>query len=130
MHVQERKQRSNVSKDDVRITQGTAPPQPSGIPTYMVEITNMCRTTGCAIEDIKLYCAGFTSANLINPLIFRHLPTPNHDYCIVNNGNPLNAGAVLSFHYNFSLLRYLHSIVRPNKPSCSFVAFVVVCDRN
>ncbi|KAK2665079.1 hypothetical protein Ddye_003653 [Dipteronia dyeriana] len=66
----------------------------------MVEITNMCRTTGCAIGDIKLYCAGFTSANLINPLIFRHLPTPNHDYCIVNNGNPLSAGAVLSFHYD------------------------------
>ncbi|KAK3227265.1 hypothetical protein Dsin_007127 [Dipteronia sinensis] len=91
-------EKKKCSKGDIRITQATLPPQRSGIPTYLVEITNLCRT-GCAIRNIKIYCAGFSSTNLINPLIFRHLPAPNHDYCIVNNGDPLKAGAIVQFRY-------------------------------
>ncbi|KAK3227266.1 hypothetical protein Dsin_007128 [Dipteronia sinensis] len=47
----------------------------------------------------QLLNPGFSSANVINPLIFRHLPDPNHDFCIVNNGDPLNAGAIVQFRY-------------------------------
>ncbi|KAK2651268.1 hypothetical protein Ddye_018757 [Dipteronia dyeriana] len=70
--------------------------QANGIPTYEVEITNLYKT-GCAVSLIKIYCASFSSANLINPLIFRHLPAPDHDSCIVNNGDPLKAGAIVQF---------------------------------
>ncbi|KAK2651269.1 hypothetical protein Ddye_018758 [Dipteronia dyeriana] len=86
------------SNGDIRITQATLPPQPNGIPTYEVQITNLCRT-GCAIGMIKIYCAGFSSANVINPTTFRHLPAPDDDYCLVNNGDPLKVGAIVEFRY-------------------------------
>ncbi|KAL5840588.1 hypothetical protein ACOSQ3_013260 [Xanthoceras sorbifolium] len=92
---------SQCSKNDIRITQGTLPPQPSGIPTYVVEITNTC-ATGCAIGGIVVYCVGFTSANLINPTIFRHFP--HKDLCLVNNGAPLKFGAMVSFEYTTTFM--------------------------
>ncbi|KAF5743371.1 hypothetical protein HS088_TW09G01439 [Tripterygium wilfordii] len=68
---------------------------PSGIPTFAVEITNTC-TNGCAISNLHLKCGQFTSATLINPLVFKRIA---YDDCLVNNGNPLVAGKTLMFRY-------------------------------
>ncbi|KAK4740823.1 hypothetical protein SAY87_024411 [Trapa incisa] len=70
---------------DIRINQGLTDPLPNGIPTYTVEIVNMC-ATGCSILDIHVSCGWFSSAKLINPRIFRRL---SYNDCIVNDGKPL-----------------------------------------
>ncbi|KAK4788570.1 hypothetical protein SAY86_019889 [Trapa natans] len=80
---------------DIRIKQGLTDPLPNGIPTYTVEIVNMC-ATGCSILDIHVSCGWFSSAKLINPRIFRRL---SYNDCIVNDGKPLANGATLSFRY-------------------------------
>ncbi|KAM7471547.1 hypothetical protein LguiA_009730 [Lonicera macranthoides] len=83
------------SKSDIVISQGPTAPLPSGIPTYTVEIMNVC-TTGCDIGGIHLRCGWFSSARLINPHIFKRL---QYDDCLVNEGKPLANGRTLSFQY-------------------------------
>ncbi|KAG7951366.1 hypothetical protein I3843_12G003800 [Carya illinoinensis] len=83
------------SKDDIEVTQGPTGPLPSGIPTYTVEIINVC-FTGCDISGIHLSCGWFSSAHLINPNIFKRL---GYDDCLVNDGKPLPYGSILSFQY-------------------------------
>ncbi|KAK9080563.1 hypothetical protein SSX86_000321 [Deinandra increscens subsp. villosa] len=83
------------STSDIVINQGPTDPLPSGIPTYTVEIINVC-TTGCDISGIHLTCGWFSSARLINPRIFKRL---RYDDCLVNNGNPLVNGHTISFQY-------------------------------
>ncbi|KAK9072359.1 hypothetical protein SSX86_008793 [Deinandra increscens subsp. villosa] len=83
------------SKSDIVINQGPTDPLPSGIPTYTVEIINVC-TTGCDISAIHLTCGWFSSARLINPRIFKRL---RYDDCLVNNGNTLVNGHTVSFQY-------------------------------
>lgn len=82
-------------KSDLRINQGPTPPLPNGIPTYTVEIVNMC-VTGCNISNIHLKCGWFSSVRLINPTIFKRL---SYDDCLVNDGNPLVGGATMDFQY-------------------------------
>ncbi|XP_052175251.1 protein TAPETUM DETERMINANT 1 isoform X2 [Diospyros lotus] len=83
------------SKSDIVINQGATEPLPSGIPTYTVEIMNVC-VTGCDISAIHLSCGWFSSARLVNPLIFKRL---RFDDCLVNDGKPLISGRTLSFQY-------------------------------
>lgn len=83
------------SKSDIVINQGATDPLPSGIPTYTVEIMNVC-VTGCDISAIHLSCGWFSSARLVNPLIFKRL---RFDDCLVNDGKPLISGRTLSFQY-------------------------------
>ncbi|XAR67872.1 hypothetical protein NMG60_11002805 [Bertholletia excelsa] len=83
------------SKADVLISQGPTEPLPSGIPTYTVEIMNVC-VTGCDISGIHLSCGWFSSARLINPRIFKRL---RFDDCLVNDGKPLLNGRSISFQY-------------------------------
>ncbi|XP_022738216.1 protein TAPETUM DETERMINANT 1-like [Durio zibethinus] len=83
------------TKSDIVINQGPTAPLPSGIPTYTVEIVNMC-VTGCDISGIHLYCGWFSSARLINPKIFKRL---RYNDCLVNDGKPLVNGGTLSFQY-------------------------------
>ncbi|KAL6319271.1 hypothetical protein AAG906_013945 [Vitis piasezkii] len=83
------------SKADIVINQGPTSPLPSGIPTYTVEIMNVC-FTGCDISGIHLSCGWFSSARLINPRIFKRL---RYDDCLVNDGRPLTNGGTLSFQY-------------------------------
>ncbi|KAJ0578458.1 hypothetical protein HanPI659440_Chr05g0213041 [Helianthus annuus] len=80
---------------DIVINQGPTDPLPSGIPTYTVEIMNVC-TTGCDISGIHLSCGWFSSARLINPRVFRRL---HYDDCLVNNGKTLVNGHTISFQY-------------------------------
>ncbi|KAK4362747.1 hypothetical protein RND71_017988 [Anisodus tanguticus] len=83
------------SKSDIVINQGPTAPLPSGIPTYTVEIMNVC-VSGCDISGIHLKCGWFSSARLINPRIFKRL---RFDYCLVNDGKPLINGHTISFQY-------------------------------
>ncbi|KAL1068733.1 hypothetical protein V6Z11_D12G217500 [Gossypium hirsutum] len=83
------------SKADIVINQGPTAPLPSGIPTYTVEILNVC-VSGCDISGIHLTCGWFSSARLINPKIFKRL---RYNDCLVNDGKPLINGGTLSFQY-------------------------------
>ncbi|XVF08652.1 hypothetical protein REPUB_Repub07fG0021000 [Reevesia pubescens] len=83
------------TKADIVINQGPTAPLPSGIPTYTVEIVNVC-VTGCDISGIHLNCGWFSSARLINPKIFKRL---RYNDCLVNDGKPLINGGTLSFQY-------------------------------
>ncbi|KAH7528184.1 TPD1 protein homolog 1 [Ziziphus jujuba] len=83
------------TKSDIVINQGPTGPLPSGIPTYTVEIMNVC-VTGCDIYGIHLSCGWFSSAHLVNPKVFKRL---RYDDCLVNDGKPLINGGTLSFQY-------------------------------
>ncbi|KAI3727078.1 hypothetical protein L1987_66887 [Smallanthus sonchifolius] len=83
------------SKSDIVLSQGQTSPLPSGIPTYTVEIMNIC-STGCDISGIHLTCGWFSSARLINPHIFKRL---RYNHCLVNDGKPLTNGGTISFQY-------------------------------
>ncbi|KAJ6358653.1 hypothetical protein OIU76_000383 [Salix suchowensis] len=80
---------------DIVISQGPTAPLSTGIPTYTVQIMNMC-ATGCDISGIHLHCGWFSSARLIDPKIFRRL---RYNDCLVNDGKPLVTGDVLTFEY-------------------------------
>ncbi|XP_019433143.1 PREDICTED: TPD1 protein homolog 1-like isoform X2 [Lupinus angustifolius] len=83
------------SKADIVITQGPTTPLPSGIPTYTVDIMNVC-VSGCDISGIHLYCGWFSSARLINPKLFKRL---HYNDCLVNDGKRLVNGGSISFQY-------------------------------
>ena len=83
------------TKSDIVVNQGPTAPLPSGIPTYTVEILNVCATS-CNIAAIHLKCGWFSSAKLINPKVFRRL---GFDDCLVNDGKSLGVGESLSFQY-------------------------------
>ncbi|CAL0307275.1 unnamed protein product [Lupinus luteus] len=86
------------SKEDIRIYEGQVDPLPSGIPSYTVEIVNMCgnEEDDCNIADIRVHCGWFSSAGLINPKVFRRI---GYDDCLVNDGQPLAPGTAISFQY-------------------------------
>ncbi|KAJ7957208.1 Tapetum determinant 1 [Quillaja saponaria] len=83
------------SKADIVISQGPTAPLPSGIPTYTVEIMNVC-VSGCDISGIHVDCGWFASARLINPKVFKRL---RYNDCLVNDGKPLVNGGTVSFQY-------------------------------
>ncbi|XP_011084759.2 protein TAPETUM DETERMINANT 1, partial [Sesamum indicum] len=83
------------SKSDIVISQGSTEALPNGIPTYTVEIMNVC-ISGCDISAIHLTCGWFSSARLVNPRVFKRL---RFDDCLVNEGKPLVNGRTLSFQY-------------------------------
>ncbi|KAF9671745.1 hypothetical protein SADUNF_Sadunf12G0080200 [Salix dunnii] len=80
---------------DIVISQGSTAPLSNGIPTYTVQIMNMC-ATGCDISRIHLRCGWFSSARLIDPKIFKRL---RYNDCLVNDGKPLVTGDILTFEY-------------------------------
>ncbi|XP_073049281.1 TPD1 protein homolog 1-like [Primulina eburnea] len=85
----------SCSMDDILVDQGATEPLPDGIPTYTVEVQNVC-VSGCSISDIHLSCGWFSSARLVDPSIFRRV---GFDDCLVNGGEPLSPGEALSFQY-------------------------------
>lgn len=82
-------------KRDLAVNQGATAPLPSGIPTYTVNIINVC-SAGCKIHDIHLSCKWFSSARTINPKVFRRL---GYDDCLVNDGQPILPGGSVSYQY-------------------------------
>ncbi|XP_058746700.1 TPD1 protein homolog 1-like [Vicia villosa] len=85
----------NCGKSSIQINQSPTEPLPSGIPTYTVEIANTC-VSGCSISNVHVACGMFSSATLINPNTFKRLS--NND-CLVNGGNTIPNGGVISFKY-------------------------------
>ncbi|GFY91633.1 tapetum determinant protein [Actinidia rufa] len=83
------------SKDNIVIFQGPTTPLPNGIPTYTVQVLNVC-VSGCSVSNIHLSCGWFSSARLINPRVFRRVC---YDDCLVNDGEALGPGESLSFQY-------------------------------
>ncbi|XP_073283393.1 TPD1 protein homolog 1-like [Primulina huaijiensis] len=79
----------------ILVDQGATEPLPNGIPTYTVEVQNVC-VSGCSISNIHLSCGWFSSARLVDPSIFRRV---GYDDCLVNGGEPLSPGEALSFQY-------------------------------
>ncbi|XVF75690.1 hypothetical protein PTKIN_Ptkin13bG0206900 [Pterospermum kingtungense] len=86
------------SKKDMVISQGAVRSQPNGIPSYRVEIINVGKY---AIKNIHLHCGMFSSANLVNPLLFKRLAPDN---CLVNSGKPLASGTVIAFTYTTTFM--------------------------
>ncbi|CAK7323302.1 unnamed protein product [Dovyalis caffra] len=86
---------TSCSKDDIAIFQGSTAPLPNGIPSYTVQILNVC-VSGCSISNIHVSCGWFSSARMVNPTVFRRI---YYDDCLVNDGEPLGPGETLSFQY-------------------------------
>ncbi|KAI4296033.1 hypothetical protein L6164_036023 [Bauhinia variegata] len=84
------------SKNNIAIYQGQVAPLPNGIPTYAVQIMNMC-ASDCSISHIHVHCGWFSSACLVNPRVFRRL---RFDDCLVNDGKALGPGRSLFFKYS------------------------------
>ncbi|KAF6145072.1 hypothetical protein GIB67_013423 [Kingdonia uniflora] len=96
------------SKNDIALYQGPTTPLPNGIPTYTVQILNVC-VSGCAISNIHINCGWFSSARMINPRVFKRIC---YDDCLVNNGEPIGPGESLSFQYanSFQYPLYVSSV--------------------
>ncbi|XP_010943624.1 TPD1 protein homolog 1-like [Elaeis guineensis] len=109
------------SRDDIMVHQGATTPLPNGIPTYTVEVLNVCSERSCSIGRIHLSCGWFSSARLINPRVFRRL---RYNDCLLNDGRPLPAGSSVSFQYANSFrfplavssATCLHSSYAPRSP--------------
>ena len=106
------------SKNDIAVTQGKLGGQSNGIPIFEVQITNTC-AKGCPIADIHLSCGEFTSATLINPMIFRRLAIND---CLVNNGAPLSPGVIthvfgLNFSFNYLIIILCDHHLIPHSPN-------------
>uniref|UniRef100_A0A2N9HTY0 Uncharacterized protein n=1 Tax=Fagus sylvatica TaxID=28930 RepID=A0A2N9HTY0_FAGSY len=97
------------SNSDIAVSQGATELLPNHIPTYTVEITNVC-ATGCSISGIHLKCGMFSSSTLIDPKIFKRFAV---DDCLVNDGQALAPGQIISFKYanTFSYPLSIRSVV-------------------
>ncbi|GLJ48870.1 hypothetical protein SUGI_1030670 [Cryptomeria japonica] len=89
------KMRQACAKEDIVVNQSPESPMPNGLPSYTVEIQNMC-PTGCSIAQIHLTCGWFSSGVEVDPKLFKRL---RYNDCLVNNGNPIKAGGSVSFVY-------------------------------
>ena len=83
------------SKEDIVVYQGQLSPLPNGIPSYTVQIMNIC-ASDCSISKIHLHCGWFSSARLINPRLFCRV---GYDDCLVNDGKGIAPGRTISFQY-------------------------------
>nr|XP_024403645.1 protein TAPETUM DETERMINANT 1-like isoform X2 [Physcomitrium patens] len=83
------------TKFDISIFQGPGSPLPNGIPTFSVQIFNLC-TVGCPISNVHVACGWFASAKLVNPKVFRRV---KYNDCLVNDGNPIPYGDSITFQY-------------------------------
>ncbi|KAI5059626.1 hypothetical protein GOP47_0025945 [Adiantum capillus-veneris] len=88
-------ERSTCSIEDIAIVQGEMGPLPDGIPSFAVQILNLC-LEGCPIADIHVSCGWFASATLVNPALFKRV---GFDDCLVKGGHALAAGETLTFQY-------------------------------
>ncbi|GKV21267.1 hypothetical protein SLEP1_g31261, partial [Rubroshorea leprosula] len=83
----------DCARNYVEIAQGQEGTEPNGIPIYSVQISNNC-PSGCKISRLHIDCGEFVSNILVDPNTFKRI---NIGDCLVNDGEPLAAGAVISF---------------------------------
>ncbi|CAK9328930.1 unnamed protein product [Citrullus colocynthis] len=87
------------SNRDISISQSKD--STSGIPKFIVQITNTCLSLDCAPSDIHLHCGWFASAKIVNPSIFKRI---FYDDCLVNGGKPLKISQTIRFTYSNSFM--------------------------
>ncbi|XP_076895091.1 TPD1 protein homolog 1-like [Bidens hawaiensis] len=93
-------QGSSCSGRDLSISQSKG--STSGIPQYIVQIVNTCVSESrCAPSNIHLHCGWFASARIVNPRSFKRL---SYDDCLVNGGQRLTSGQMISFSYSNSFM--------------------------
>ncbi|XP_076928189.1 TPD1 protein homolog 1-like [Bidens hawaiensis] len=93
-------QGSTCTSRDLSISQSKG--STSGIPQYIVQIVNTCVShSGCAPSNIHLHCGWFASARIVNPRFFKRL---SYDDCLVNDGQMLTTGQMISFSYSNSFM--------------------------
>ena len=82
---------------DISVAQG----QISGdkIPRFEVQITNTCTDHLCTISNIVVNCGRFSSANFVNPKVFRRLDV-DAGTCLANDGRSIEAGQGITFTYD------------------------------
>ncbi|KDP29293.1 hypothetical protein JCGZ_19396 [Jatropha curcas] len=88
-------QEKSCSKNDIEISQASIEPLGNGIPAFIVQIQNN-GASGRRISDIHVSCGSFSSAQFINPKIFRRIVIND---CLVNDGNALAPGEIISYEY-------------------------------
>ncbi|KAF0929509.1 hypothetical protein E2562_021760 [Oryza meyeriana var. granulata] len=87
----------SCSGEDVVVYQNNAEHLPSGIPTYSVEIINIC--TACTVYDVHVSCGEFASTELVYPSQFQRV---GFNDCLVKCGGPLGPSETVSFQYSNS----------------------------
>ncbi|KAK3118727.1 hypothetical protein QOZ80_9BG0705620 [Eleusine coracana subsp. coracana] len=87
----------DCSEEDVAVYQNSANPLPSGIPTYTVQIVNVCG--GCRVSDVHVACGDFASTELVDPGVFQRV---GFNDCIVKGGQPMEPSETVSFQYSNS----------------------------
>ncbi|XP_011031440.1 PREDICTED: uncharacterized protein LOC105130572 [Populus euphratica] len=92
-----RARQSKCSHRDIVIAQAQVQSQPSGLPTFLVEITNT--NTKVQVSNIHFYCEQFSSAIVIRPDVFKRIAVNDS---LVNGGKTLAPGLTLSFTYAYS----------------------------
>lgn len=94
-----RARQSRCSHRDIVIAQAQVQSQPSGLPTFLVEITYT--NTKVQVSNIHFYCEQFSSAIDIRPDVFKCIAVNDS---LANGGKPLAPGLTLSFTYANSTL--------------------------
>ncbi|CAI9267726.1 unnamed protein product [Lactuca saligna] len=93
-------QGSSCTARDLSISQSKG--STTGIPQYIVQIVNTCVSSSqCAPSNIHLHCGWFASARIVNPRFFKRL---SYDDCLVNGGQTLRTGQMISFSYSNSFM--------------------------
>ncbi|KAL4560193.1 hypothetical protein LXL04_032342 [Taraxacum kok-saghyz] len=93
-------QGSSCTARDLSISQSKG--STTGIPQYIVQIVNTCVSSSqCAPSNIHLHCGWFASARIVNPRFFKRL---SYDDCLVNGGQMLKTGQMISFSYSNSFM--------------------------
>ncbi|XP_002969724.2 TPD1 protein homolog 1 isoform X1 [Selaginella moellendorffii] len=85
----------SCTTSDISIFQGQSAPLPNGIPTFTVQIINLC-LHDCSMSAVHVSCGWFASTKLVNPKIFRRL---KYDDCLVNDGKAIKGGDSVNFQY-------------------------------
>uniref|UniRef100_A0A0E0EWI2 Uncharacterized protein n=1 Tax=Oryza meridionalis TaxID=40149 RepID=A0A0E0EWI2_9ORYZ len=96
-HWMQRMQPDSCSEQNVVVYQNNAEHLPSGIPTYSVEIINVC--TACTVYDVHISCGEFASAELVDPSQFQRI---GFNDCLVKGGGRLGPSEAVSFQYSNS----------------------------
>ncbi|BBN07369.1 hypothetical protein Mp_4g03290 [Marchantia polymorpha subsp. ruderalis] len=91
----------NMPRQDLSLTQGPVS-STSGIPTFYVQIVNMCGA--CAMADIHVACGAWASATPVDPSVFIRL---GYNDCLVNNGQPLSSHGSVSFQYSSPAMYFM-----------------------
>ncbi|KAL5225930.1 hypothetical protein ABZP36_012569 [Zizania latifolia] len=87
----------SCSEEDVVVYQNNAEHLPSGIPTYSVEIINVCAS--CTVYNVHVSCGEFASTELVDPSQFQRVGF--HD-CLVKGGGRMGPSESVSFLYSNS----------------------------